>query len=326
MPPSAREFADTVCAIFVGHEKPSHLNIRQMHPMLVQKSRVWKMADFLLTHNQFYEKSTAFKGFSQENLDSLFHVDDKHSDEAVLFCMEIGHIPWNEAIEGATADYTPCNEMPYEHAVSDQLVMENIGFTSGDETPESYLAMKSRALTHCLEGGSYISSQSRSRYVPDFDNPHLLSWAFPHLDPWGLGGFHNENRKKKLTLDEQLSHLLMTEDSRFERDSDFAFVYYNIKQKKSVYENVRYKVPIGRHEEIIRELLDVDVRDLDDLQRKFKTDLLYRPVNDNETSIVNLLAKVNLVSRKLPGTTGYKLGLRNEIRSLINYRGTPTLF
>lgn len=35
MPPSAREFADTVCAIFVGHEKPSRLNIRQMHPMLV---------------------------------------------------------------------------------------------------------------------------------------------------------------------------------------------------------------------------------------------------------------------------------------------------
>ena len=92
----------------------------------------------------------------------------------------------------------------------------------------------------------------------------------------GTGWFpQQKSEKKKLTLDEQLSHLLMTEDSRFERDSDFAFVYYNIKQKKSVYESVCYKVPIGRHEQIIRELLEVDVCVLDDLQRKFKTDLLY---------------------------------------------------
>ena len=153
-----------------------------------------------------------------------------------------------------------------------------------------------------------------------------MAWAFPHLDPWGIAGFHNENRKKKLSLDEQLTYLLMTADSRFERDSDFAFVYYNIKQKKAVSENVRYKVPSGRHEQIIRELLNVDVQRLENLRLKFKGDPMYRPTEDNEKSIIDLLSKVNLVSRKLPGTAGYKLNLRNEIRSLINYRGTPTLF
>lgn len=285
------------------------------------------MVDFLIDKNPFYKKSEAFKGFSRENLDGLFHPDDKNTDEAIPFCVEIGYIPLSDAVDAATADYAPRNDTSYDdHILNSEMTMENVGFTDGDDSPESYMNMKAKALAHCLEGGSYLSSQSGGRFVPDFDNPNLLLWAFPHLDPWGIGGFHNERRKKRLSLDEQLSHMLMSEDSRFEQDSDFAFVYYNIKQKKAVSENVQYKVPSGEHEHIIRDLLNVDLNILDDLQRKFKVDPLYRPDDEVEKSIVTLLAKVNLVGRKIPGTAGYKLTLRNEIQLLINFKGTPTLF
>lgn len=324
LPPSPSELCDTVCAVFVGQEKPTRANISRMHPMLVRKSRVKTMIGHLVEHNEHYEKVEGFKGFDEQRLEELFSKEDSDKDEAVPFCMEIGHVPLGEGIDGATADYTPRNQSLSN--TTGEILMENVGFTSGDESPESYVDMKAAALKHCLNGNLFVSSGSGNRYVPDFDNPSLLSWAFPHLDPWGIAGFHHSKRKIKLSMDEQLSHMLQLDDSRFEKDSDFAFVYYNIRQKKTVYENIRYKVPAYRHQDIIGELLKVDPDLLESLQSKFKSDPMYQPQTEKEKNIVRLLAKINLVGTKIPGSAGYKLNLRNEIRAMINFRGAPTLF
>ena len=106
--------------------------------------------------------------------------------------------------------------------------MENVGYTSGDKSPVSYRDMKLRALSHCLNGGRFIRSQAGDTFVPDFHNPALLTWLFPHLDPWGIGGFHHPARVDPISMDEQLRYLLQRADGRFQRDPDFAFVYFNI--------------------------------------------------------------------------------------------------
>lgn len=323
LPPDAQTISDTMCAVFVGRTVPTRSTIAKLSPVLVRRSRVKTMIEFLLKFNPHYRTVDGFKGFSAENLNSLFGKEDCGKDEAVPCMMEIGHVESNDAVESATSDYTPRNDFDVG---TGEVIMENVGFTSSDDSPLSYRDMKMKALSHCLGGGSFISSRRGSRMVPDFNNPYLLSWLFPHLDPWGIGGFHDPRRKRSITMEEQLSYLLQIDGGPFEKDPEFAFVFYNIKQKKLVSQNVRFKVPQRRYKQIIQDLLDIDVGHLLDLESSFKADPLYRPGDDKERSLVRLLANVSMVGSNIPGSAAYKVSLRNQIRAVINYRGTPTLF
>lgn len=153
-----------------------------------------------------------------------------------------------------------------------------------------------------------------------------MSWLFPHLDPWGIGAFYEPRRKIPLSITDQLSHILRIEGNLFERDPEFAFVYFNIIQKKTVFDNVRFTVPTGLHESITRELLSINVDEIKTLEDRFKADPSYQPVYPAEKHIMKLLGRVNLVGHNLPGTAAYKVKLRNEIRAMMNFRGTATIF
>lgn len=57
LPPSYDVLRDTLCAVFVGEKQPTRDTIKKMHPLLVRKSRVKTMIDFLLKHNPKYAVS-----------------------------------------------------------------------------------------------------------------------------------------------------------------------------------------------------------------------------------------------------------------------------
>ncbi|OJT09408.1 hypothetical protein TRAPUB_14111 [Trametes pubescens] len=329
LPPSFDVLRDTVCAVFVGKTKPSKDVIRKLKPILVKKSRVKTMIDFLLAHNPKYMVSSTFAGYSQANMDNLFEHSRTSGDEDVLAAMEMGHIQVNDAVEGATNDgYVPGAAGP-DPTDTETLLMENVGYTDHDGT----LALNPRdmaleAVSHCLRGHTFLKVQAGSRFIPDFENPSLLTWLFPHLDPWGIGGFFHEGRSRghRLSLDQQLKYLLQVEDSPFREDPNFAFVYYNIRQKKAVFDSISFRVAASQRERIVREIMNLDVNKLDSLAKAFKQNPHYKPTAADETAIVRLLAKVNTVSHDLPGSNGYKIALRNQIRALIHQEGTPTLF
>lgn len=323
LPPGPETIRDTVCAVFVGRSKPSRDTVSRMRPILVRRSRVKLMIEFLLDFNPHYAKVDGFKGFSAENLGLLFDDVDSGSDEAVPCNMGWGHLPLNDAVIAATADYTPRNE--YDMG-SGEILMENVGFTTGDDSPVSYRDMKMKALGHCLTGGAFISSRRGTKPIPDFDNPYLMSWLFPHLDPWGIGGFHHPARKIKLSMIDQLSYLLQVQGARFERDPEFAFVYYNIRQKMMVSQSIRFKAPERHYGRLVRELMDVDPDTLANLRAKFKSDPTFRPIIESEVGILRLLASINMITGNVPGSAAYKVSRRNEIRGVINFRGAPTLF
>ncbi|TFK87211.1 hypothetical protein K466DRAFT_491259, partial [Polyporus arcularius HHB13444] len=325
LPPPADVLRDTVCAVFVGSSKPTKDTIARLRPVLVRKSRVKTMITFLMEHNVHYRRGPEFRGFSRSNLDLLFGPDRVEEDVGVPCAMEIGFLEECEAIRGATADYTRRNEGG-RVAEGEELLMENVGYTDGDETPLTYRQMKMKALKHCLTGGKFLRSQAGSEFIPDFQNPRLLSWLFPHLDPWGIGGFFEPSRKVALTLEEQLSYLLQVDDAPFASDPDFAFVYFNIRQKKAVCDSVNFRVKVSQQQEIVRRLLNVDVNVLQRLIERFEKDPKYEPKTMEEVGIMSVLNQVRMVGRDLPGTAAYKVTLRNEIRSLVNFKGTPALF
>ena len=127
-------------------------------------------------------------------------------------------------------------------------------------------------------------------------------------------------------MEEQLKYLLQLDDNRFERDPNFAFVYYNILQKKLVLDSVRFKVKAADQARVVRELLQVDRIELERLITKFKANSRYEATTPAQTQIISLVNKVGTMIHDLPGTAGYKLKMRNEIRAMVNMRGTPAFF
>ncbi|KAI0697955.1 hypothetical protein C8T65DRAFT_582249, partial [Cerioporus squamosus] len=327
LPPSSSVIRDTVCAVFVGRSKPTAETIHKLKVLLARKSVVKTLIEFLVARNPYYAADDeTFFGLSQANLDALFPVQEDEADAGVPSAMEIGFISDNAAIQASTADYTTRNNDDDAPADPECLLMENVGYTSGDESPVSYREMKMRALAHCLNEGRFVWSKAGDKYVPDFHNPALLTWLFPHLDPWGIGGFHHPGRARAVSMEQQLKYLLQLDDARFECDPDFAFVYFNILQKKSVCDSVRFRVKESQQRRIVAALLALDKTLLENVIHRLKHDPLYKPSTPEELNMLTLIDSVGTILPNIPGTTGYKLSLRNEIRALVNFQGTPAFF
>ncbi|KAI9056616.1 hypothetical protein FKP32DRAFT_1585466, partial [Trametes sanguinea] len=325
LPPGTDQIRDSVCVVFVGATRPTRDTIRALKPMVVRKSRVKCIVEFLTRNNPWYAVSDDFQGFSQENLDALFGPQTTYVDEGVLCSVEVGHIQVSDAVDGATEDYVPGRDDGIVSNADDMLI-ETVGYTDTDDSPVDYNTMTMCALRHCLKGGSFIKSQAGSRLIPDFENSQLLSWLFPHLDPWGIGGFYDCRRRVTLSLSQQLKYLLTVHDSPFKRDPDFAFVYYNIRQKRAVFDSMTFRVAASERQYVTQQLLNVDIKRLDELIVAFKGNPHHRVTVPEDKAIVKLLLKVNAVAYDLPGSNGYKIMLRNQIRALINFVGSPTLF
>ncbi len=127
-------------------------------------------------------------------------------------------------------------------------------------------------------------------------------------------------------MEQQLRYLLELDEGRFEGDPDFAFVYFNILQKKSVCDSVRFRVKESQQRRIVAALLAVDKTLLQHTIRRFEHDPTYKPTTEGEINMLTLIDSVSTVLPNIPGTTGYKLALRNEIRALVNFQGTPAFF
>ncbi|KAJ8481663.1 hypothetical protein ONZ51_g5834 [Trametes cubensis] len=258
-------------------------------------------------------------------MDGLFGDGTEHIETGVPCSIEIGHISYNDAVSAATANYVP-NQDQGPSESDDDLMMDTVGYTDNDDSPVSERDMMMKALSHCLGGHRFVQSQAGSRFIPDFENEELLTLLFPHLDPWNIGGFHDKRRGRRLSLEQQLKYLLSVDCSPFRDDPDFAFIFYNIRQKKAVLDSVTFRVSASQRDNVIRQLMQVNVSKLNVLIEKFKQNPRYKPHTEDESALMRLLTRVNAVSPSLPGSNGYKIRLRNQIRGLINYLGTPTFF
>lgn len=322
LPPPPEYIKDTLCALFVGKDKPTRATLSKLNPIMVRKTRVMTMIKFLVDNNPYYKPDKGFSGFSQHNLDELFLGDNNGSDEGVPCAIEVNFVPLNveRVVSAAVDDHSGRNRFDsgsvQEGGVSNvpELLIENVGFTDGDSSAKSYKSMTLAALTHCLKGGLFVKSVAGSVPIPDFENPSLLGWLFPQLDPWGIGGFHHPRRKVRLSLEEQLKHLLSVNDRRFELEANFAFVYYNIHQKKSVLQNVSFSTSASRQASIVKDILSLKPEKVAEFKRKVESQPSYEPCSEEELQISKVLKDVNFVGYKLPGTHAYKFARRSEIQ------------
>jgi hypothetical protein len=123
---------------------------------------------------------------------------------------------------------------PLDLVVDDgALVLDAVGYTVGEKIPTDQRNMKTIAIAWCLDKKNFIKMQTGSTFVTDRD-PGLLTFTFPALDPWGIGGFHEPNRTdlQHLPFERQVKNMLMQQNRIFQKDSNFAYVCWNIIQKR----------------------------------------------------------------------------------------------
>lgn len=275
------------------------------------------MIDFLVTKNEWYQASGV--RYSKENLACLFDPSHGESDYGVLQCMQV---------EGANDIHSSGNDSHPDQwiHVQDDIVMDNVAYTLGDHSPRSRESMKANALAHALDRKRFLNSDAGNAFISD-NHPGFLSYLFPHLDPWGIGGFNHPGRSStsKLSFEAQLMCLLRQHHSPFTNDPNFAFVCWNIIQKQTVSRQVMFSMKASDHRRIVRELLEL-APSLTDIANKWIRDPHAKAATEKEKRTVGVLKKVQVATKNLKGSAAYKLCRRNEIRSLIRRFSTPALF
>ncbi|KAJ7837629.1 hypothetical protein B0H13DRAFT_1651486 [Mycena leptocephala] len=191
LPPDRSDIQEAMCALFVGaNTAPTDATVHKLHPILVSKSRIKTLLDFLLTSNPLYKRSVRF---SQANMDDLFSFANRKRDTSVPRAAEISCLPLSTVQSSSSATYAaraerfrPSSEFEDD---PDGIVMEAVGYTADERTPQAYTVMKASALAWCLDYKKFINMQPGSSFISEKDYG-MLTYVFPHLDPWGIGGFH----------------------------------------------------------------------------------------------------------------------------------------
>ncbi|KIO26436.1 hypothetical protein M407DRAFT_41811, partial [Tulasnella calospora MUT 4182] len=303
---------------------PSLQNIARLGPVLVSKPIVKTLLDFLLTKNPYYRE--AGTEFSQENFDALFSSNDSNRQKAFPQSVELGFLQLDEAVRSSTCDYTD----RYETLGSapddpDEILMEPVGYTDGDHTPQNYTDMKVKALSWCRRGHAFIKSQAGSTPFSERDEAFLSS-VFPHLDPWGLAALNHPHRKYKTSLLRQVQHFLKLHNSPFQRDPAFAFILWNIVQRSEVNKCMNFRIKEHQRDSVIKDILSFSPDTLDQLSEKWRLNPSARPTTAKEKKVFRILRNLRHVGSNLKGSAAQKICLRNQIRALINSLGTPALF
>ncbi|KAJ7840459.1 hypothetical protein B0H13DRAFT_1649665, partial [Mycena leptocephala] len=305
LPPPRDEIHEAMCALFVGPSTvPTRENIKSLRPVVVSKTRVEKMINFLLTKNAFY--MGAELEFSRENLDALFHTE---GDEGVPDAVELCCLPDSTLENESYADRGASTFDPSSSHADGEVVMEVVGYTVGERTPRD---MKASAVAWCHDRNNYVRMQSGSKFLSDRD-PGFLTFNFPHLNPWGIGGFHEPNRtdSQKIGFERQVANLLMQADGTFQKDPNFAYVCWNIIQKADVNRQVNFRTSARTQDQIVSEIQDL-APVITDLIRKWE--LNAKPSNKAEKKAMRTLGKLKVLAKDLKGSSGYKKCRRNEIR------------
>ncbi|KAG1871359.1 hypothetical protein DFJ58DRAFT_837310 [Suillus subalutaceus] len=151
--------------------------------------------------SQRYIKGNVAKGnitYSQKNMDMLFKEADADMNCSVPAALEVCHLPAEGDVHHEP-NFDALESHDMREPASGEIIMEAVGFTQGDHSLKSKEKMKLHALAHVLDQKCFLLSRTGANFVVDND-PGLMSYLFPHLDPWNIGGFNHCGRTSKQQL------------------------------------------------------------------------------------------------------------------------------
>ena len=275
-------------------------NIERLGPVLVNKGVVCTLANFLVQHNPWYHGTVTV---DEGNSDNLY---EGAMERALPGAIDIAYLN-TQSLLNEQQDYRPAYVDEFrDEGVIDSLAIDAVGYTAGDHSPCNFRQMKAAALAHCLDGHRFVRVQSGTAVVNEQD-PAFMTWAFPQLDPFGIGGFNHPDRRehKKLSFAHQLHNLLLQDDSRFASDPNFAYVCWNVLQRKDLNTSLSFRVPAQERVDLGQTLYEIAPA-LTDMMRIWQSDPWVKSRTELQKLAIYILNRLQGVSHHVKGTTGYK--------------------
>ena len=312
LPPPIEDLDEVLAFIFTGPTRPSPEDLERT-PLLVRRQRVSAALEWLkLNHADYYDLDISY--------DNLDRYPENGSPVVVVY---------RSANSNKEPEATSAFDIEEEDGIEDGPCPFVVNGVTGEELEiNSPKALVARAAHHLMEdNGKVLAIGHAEKPQSIYHNPQLYPMMFPCLFPYGLGGIGSVDRDILNMGD--LMHkrkLLMYYDKRFQQDAYFPLVAFNHEQIKKGTTGGYLLTERSNFQEIADRLLNIDLGVLEDLSMRLSRGDRIKPETPEEKACYELISDLDHVAGHVQGSITSKKYMRNEIWSLISYKGAPSWF
>jgi hypothetical protein len=310
LPPPIEEMDEVLAFIFTGPCQPTEDDFHRI-PLLVRRNKVAKALEWLKLNHQDY----ADLEISYKNLESY----PEDSPPVV--------INYRHSVTNKIPEATSVHDMEFEHGTEEGVCP----FTVHTLTSEEYDTMNSETLKamaakHLDDGGKVLAIGHSKEPQSIWKNPKLYPQMFPWLFPYGLGGIGHERQRHKLSDAEHKRHLLLYHDKRFQKDPYFPLIAFNHEQIKDSTTGGFILAKQKSFDNIANRLLGINSEVLADITERMMKGERIKGESKDEKDCLQLIHDLDHFGGHVKGSITSKKYMKNEIWSLISFRGAPSWY
>ena len=313
LPPSKKEMNEVLAFVFTGPSQPTDEDFNRC-PMLVRRQKVQEALEWLKLNHRDYEDLD----ISQKNLASYPLAGIPVTIDYRRIESNSNRIPAMMSIHDDEDDEEGSTDGPCSFTVH--------GLSGVDYGKMTIQALKARALQHLESEGKMLGIGHDSVPQSIYNNSQAYPQMFPWLFPYGFGGIGQTFLKKKISELEHKRQLLMYHDKRFQCDLYFPIIAFNHEQLKGGITGSFLVVKRGNFANISRRLLSLDKSVLKNVTDRLVKGEHVKPTTDQEKTCFSILDDLDHIGGHVKGSITSKKYMRNEIWSLLAFRGAPSWF
>lgn len=314
LPPPMSEIEETFAVMFIKSKPPSEEDFNEIPVYNVRRDKVQKALEWLKLNHKDYEGIF----ISYENLKQY----PVNGSPVPIIMLKPEDVHTNKHPES-----TSVHDTEKEEGVPDgPSVAIMHGLTDIGGPVKTWIKLAGDALSHLTDGEKILVVGHTDDRESLFKNPTLYSSAFPWLFPYGLGSVENKNIMVKVSAKVHKGHLLLYHDKRFQRDRLFSLFAFNHEQIKDSTTAGFILTKQTNFQDICDRISNLDHDVLQDITQQYAKGEHVTPETAEEKNCFQLLNDLDKVAEKVDGSLTSKRHMRNELWSLVNFKGAPSWF
>jgi hypothetical protein len=310
LPPPREDLDEVLAIIYTGPCQPTEKDF-QRTPFLVRRNKVKNALEWLkLNHRDYHDL--------QISLDNL----NQYPDNSIPVLVD-----YRKSFSNKNPESTAVNDPDEEDGTESGMCPFVVHGLTGDEyTEKSIQALKAIALNHLTNDGKVLAIGHAPNPESIYHNPQLFPKMMPWLFPYGLGGIGNALQHGRISDIARKRSLLMYYDKRFQMDPHFPLIAFNHEQIKQATSAGYLLANKAKFEHITKRLLSIDPSTMDWLTKRMENGEKVKPETDEEKQCFRLIKDLDHVGGHVKGSATTKKYMRNELWSLMSFKGAPSWF
>ncbi len=314
LPPPTSDIEETFAVMFIRSKPPAEKDFDEVPVYNVRRTKVQEALEWLKLNHVDYENVF----ISHENLKNY----PLNGCPVPVILLKPEYVLTNKQPES-----TSVNDTEQEEGVTDgPFVAIMHSLTDTGAPVKTWTKLAGDALSHLKNGEKLLILGHTDAAESLFKNPTLYSSAFPWLFPYGLGSIDNDKRKIKISAKLHKGHLLMYHDKRFQMDRLFSLFAFNHEQIKDSTTAGFILTKQSCFQDVCNRISNLDHKVLQDITERYGKEEAVKAETAEEKNCFRLLNDLDKVAEKVDGSFTSKKHMRNELWSLVSYKGAPSWF